>query len=80
MNTEPITREQMDKLLRFLPRFDVSGRAFVVEWKGGGSHVLYPVYPEDVLEFFRLAGRPPWADYDYNPGEAVRMLEDDAYI
>jgi hypothetical protein len=70
----------MDNLLRFLPLFDVPGRAFVVEWKGGGGHVPYPKYPEDVLEFFRLAGMPPWADLDYNPGEAARMLEDDAFI
>jgi hypothetical protein len=27
-----------------------------------------------------LAENPPWEDRDYNPGEALRMLQDDACI
>jgi hypothetical protein len=40
----------------------------------------YPVYPEDVLAFYRLAGQPCWSDYDYALQEAGRMLQDDALI
>jgi hypothetical protein len=42
--------------------------------------VPYPVYTEDVKAFFERAGRPPWADRGYDPGEALRLLEDDAAI
>ena len=86
MKVEPITKEQMDELLRFLPLFDVPGRAFFCDWAGGdkstGGAVTmpYPVYPEDVVEFYRLAGQPWWSDYQYRPGEAAQMLGDEAYI
>ena len=81
---EPITRIEIDELLRFLPLFDVQDRDFVERWgggektEGGAITMHYPVYPEDVIEFYRLAGQPCWADYDYQPREAARMLEDDA--
>ena len=80
------TLAQIDDLLRFLPLFDVPDRDFVERWGGGektesGAITMpYPVYPEDVLEFYRLAGQPCWSDYDYVPKEAGRMLEDEAVI
>jgi hypothetical protein len=80
------TPAQIDDLLRFLPRFDVPGRAFIERWgggkktEGGAITMPYPVYPEDVLAFYRLAGQPCWSDYDYVPQEAGRMLQDDAVI
>ena len=40
----------------------------------------YPVYPEDVKQFYRLAGQPCWSDYDYEPKKAARMLQDEAVI
>jgi len=40
----------------------------------------YPIYPEDVEQFYRLAGQPCWSDYDYVPQEAGRMLEDETVI
>ena len=75
----------IDELLRFLPHFDVPGRAFVESWEGektdsGAMAMPYPVYPEDVEQFYQLAGQPCWSDYDYEPREAARMLEDDAFI
>lgn len=80
------TLAQIDEPLRFLPLFDVPDRTFVESWGGGektesGAITMpYPVYPEDVLEFYRLAGQPCWSDYDYVPTEAGRMLQDDAFI
>ena len=83
---EPVTTIEIDELLRFLPLFDVPDRDFVESWGGGektesGAITMpYPVYPNDVLEFYRLAGQPCWSDYDYQPREAAQMLEDDAFI
>jgi len=80
MAEDSLTREQVDELLRFLPLFEVPGRQLIVEWRGGTETasgaitVPYPVYADDVLEFYRLAGQPCWSDYDYEPRTAWQML------
>jgi hypothetical protein len=85
--TQAPTTDQIDQLLRFLPLFEAPGRAFVENWGGGqetpdGKAITmpFPIYPADVLEFYRLAGQPCWADYGYRPRKAGRMLADDAFI
>jgi hypothetical protein len=40
----------------------------------------YPVYAEEVVRFFHLAGQPCWSDYEYKPVEAAEMLADTAFI
>ncbi len=51
-----MTEIDIDELLRFLPLFDVPDRDFIERWAGEKGHVPYPVYPEDVVAFYRLAG------------------------
>ncbi len=86
MNQDAITREKIDELLRFLPLFEEPGRSFVTQWAGGkttanGAITMpYPIYAEDVSEFFRLAGDPFWCDYAYDPAKAGKLLEDDTFI
>jgi len=82
-----ITRRQADELLRFLPRFEALGRQFVRAWAGGtptedGRAITmpYPLYEDDVLAFFRLAGLPCWSDYGYEPRRAHDMIHDDELI
>lgn len=76
----------MDELLRFLPVFEIPERGYVKEWGGGettadGAITMpYPVYCDDVLEFFTLAGQTHWSDFDYKPLEAYEMLSDDGFI
>jgi hypothetical protein len=77
----------MDELLQFLPRFEVPNREFVKEWGGGEAtpdgkaiQVPYPIYCDDVHEFYRLAGQTHWSDFGYNPREAHTMLSQDAFI
>jgi hypothetical protein len=83
---EPIIREKIEELLRFLPLFDVPGRDFVVDWRGdetrpdGSITLPYPVYAQDVEAFYRLAGQSCWSDTAYVPEQARRMLEDEAAI
>lgn len=78
--------EQIDELLAFLPLFEDPGAQFVERWvesdqtESGAMTLPYPVYTESVYAFYRLAGQPHWADYDYNPAEAGQMLADDAFI
>jgi hypothetical protein len=83
---DAITRERIDELLCFLPRFEVPGRVWI-EGVGGGKETAdgavtmrYPVYGKDVLAFYRLAGQPWWSDYGYEPRAAAQMLADMARI
>ena len=83
-NTE-ITKSRAEELLRFPPNFSVPNRKFVKEWIGGKTEgeVLtfpFPEYEEDVLEFFHLASQEWWTDYQYDPEEASRILQDDRAI
>jgi hypothetical protein len=83
VDTKPLTAEQIDELLRFLPLFDKPGRAFVETWRGGdetpdGAIAMpHPAYLPDVKDFFRLASQACWSDPDYEPLEAAAMLEDE---
>ena len=86
MNQVTVTTEKMDELLRFLPLFEDPDRAYVKGWGGGeptgdgAFTVPYPIYCDDVLQFYTLAGQGPWCDYAYKPREAYAMLSDDAFI
>ena len=86
MPREPITRQRVDELLRYLPLFEAPDREFFDKWSGGektsdGAITMpHPVYLPDVEEFFRLAGQPCWSDYDYDPVQAGKMLADEQLI
>ena len=81
-----ITRQRVDELTRFLPAFATPGRKFTKEWAGGESigdrtyTMRYPVYHEDVCEFFGLAARRCWQDLDYTSKNAHDMLADEDFI
>ena len=78
--------EWMDELLRFLPLFELRGREYVLGWAGGertadGDITMpYPIYYDDVLEFFAAAGQTHWSDFQYDPRQAHDMLHDDELI
>lgn len=86
MQQQSKIREKIDELLQFLPLFEEPGRSFVTKWAGGetmanGAITMpYPIYAEEVGEFFRLAGDPFWCDYAYDPAEAGKLLQDNAFI
>ena len=77
----PVTLQDLDDLLRFLPLFNVPGRSFA-HWPeptkphGGALTFPYPEYPDDVEEFYRLAGSSPWNEYGYSPQESSEMFAD----
>lgn len=86
MDDARVPAEKMDELLRFLPVFEIPNRQYVKDWGGGETTaegaitVPYPIYCDDVLEFYTLAGQTHWSDFDYNPREAYDMLSDDECI
>jgi hypothetical protein len=86
MDQQRITRVKIDELLQFLEPFEEPDRSFVKRWAGGERRddgvmsIPYPIYTEDVLEFFHLAGQPFWSDTQYDPTEAAEQLADDGFI
>jgi hypothetical protein len=85
MSQHEITREDIDALLKFLPRLEQQGRTFakwseMVKNADGSFSLPYPVYDEDVDEFFSLVGQRGWIDVGYKPEEAARILADEEFI
>ncbi|MCA1634816.1 MAG: DUF6508 domain-containing protein [Acidobacteria bacterium] len=85
MSRHEITGEDIDALLEFLPRFEKPGRQFA-QWGGleknadGSINLPFPIYDEDVDEFFKRVGQRGWIDVGYKPEEAARMLADAEFI
>ncbi len=86
MAHDQLTPDRIDELLKFLPGLEVPGRAYIEAWGGGeptgdgAITVPYPVYADDVLRFFWLAGQPWWSDFEYEPRRAHEMLYDDDLV
>lgn len=84
MAKRAVTREDVDALLKYLPLFEKPGRKFArwprLESHGGVMQWPHPDYDDDVEEFFALAARECWVDYEYMEKDAARMLEDDAFV
>lgn len=86
MKKELVTRENIDELLRFIPLFEEPRGQFIRKWGGGekmtdGAMTMpYPIYADDVEQFFALASQPCWCDYSYNSTEALKMLDDDEFV
>jgi hypothetical protein len=85
MSQHEITREDIDALLEFLPLFQKPGRTFakwseMVKNADGSFSLPYPVYDDDVEEFFSLVGQRGWIDVGYKPEEAAQMLAEEEFI
>lgn len=84
-STQPTTSER-EELIAFLPRLYGEGAARPAEGHArvdAGSTASDPRTPRHaavVEEFFRVASKACWCDYGYNPGEARRMLDDEALV
>lgn len=86
MSEKMPSRDDIEKLLAYLPLFEQRNRQFIKQWNGGeklenGSITLaYSVFEEDVEHFFRLASEPCWMNSKYNPETAGHMIEDRQYV
>jgi hypothetical protein len=76
------TLQQIDELLAFLPQLTAEGFSPIQEWRGfeklpdEAITSPWPEYATVVSEFFEAAGQDCWMDFNYDPIEAGRMLED----
>ncbi len=88
MRNAPVTRKNIDEILRFLPKFCLPDSDTTATWpeemerdvETGVFVMPSPTYPKDVEEFYRLAGKSCWNDYDYDPAEAGEMVQSNEFI
>ena len=76
------TEKEIAELLSFLPKLTADGFEPFRGWHGGPTEdgeamaMPSPAYDKSVEEFFRVASRACWSDYEYRPAVAGRMLTD----
>jgi hypothetical protein len=86
MESRHPTYKEIDELVSFLPGLYADGFTPIDGWGGGTTNqdgvftVSWPTYSPLVKNFFRLAAKKCWCDYQYRPEEAERMLHDDNVI
>jgi hypothetical protein len=80
------TLQEMEELTAFLPVLYADGFSPIISWSGGakgkdGSITMpYPSYHKVVEEFFRVAARECWLDFEYDPEQAGKMLREEGFI
>ena len=85
-NTRLPTLDEIETLTAYLPRLYAEGFSPVDHWyaseklKDGSYTLPYPKYNPLVEEFFRHVSSDGWLDYEYNPGQAYQMLQDEGLI
>ncbi|MCZ7570811.1 MAG: DUF6508 domain-containing protein [Ardenticatenaceae bacterium] len=81
MKTRLPTLQEIEELVAFLPRLYQEGFTPIKRWGGGAQGkdgvftMPWPEYNTVVEDFFLVAASEWWCDYDYQPEEAGRMLE-----
>lgn len=87
MAPEPMTRERIDELLRYLPLFDRPYNDDFEEWWGVGERnrfgtiiAPYKEVPPEVEEFFRLTERLCHFDEPWDAEEVLGWLADDQFV
>lgn len=82
-----ITGKNIDDLLAFLPVFEKpdnlvkSGPRRKKKKDGEDVYIIAPPdYAPEVLDFFMLAGKPRWSDFNYNPRRCSKLIDDDEFI
>ena len=76
------SRAEVKRLVEFLPGFTEPNRSFVKTWEGGvdttaGPHQMpYPVYANDVIQFFDLIASSEWAVRDYLNDHTSELVAD----
>ena len=83
--TRAPTQEEIQQLIAFLPILYAQGFVSIEKREGGkeadGTITFpYPKYAPQVEEFFIIASREQWCDYDYSPENALYKIESQNFI
>jgi len=84
-NVQLPSLQEIETLTAFLPRLYAEGYSPVIKWNGGkqkdGNFTMpYPDYDPLVEEFYRTVSGGGWLDYEYNPEQAYRMIQNENLI
>lgn len=80
------TADEIADLVAYLPRLYGARLEPIVRWQDHeraddeSIGAPWPVYSGDVGDFFGVLDEIPWADFDYQPERAKRMLGDEDAI
>lgn len=66
-------------LTAYLPRLYANDLT-LIEWVTKQGQFPYPNYAPVVKEFFRLAGKPIWSDYNYDPSQVGALIQDAEHL
>jgi len=75
------TNKDIDELIAFLPKLYAEGFKPVKCWRGGDKNkdgviqIPWPEYENVVIEFFHIASKQCWKDYNYTSNNAVEMIK-----
>ena len=80
------TLQEIEELTAFLPELYADGFSPIISWGGsekqkdGSITMPYPSYHKVVEDFFRVAARECWLDFEYDPEQAGKMLRDEKLV
>ena len=80
------THSEIDELLSFLPKLKDKNFNAVKNIRGGEKdangiiHIGFPEYHKTVIEFFKVASKECWSDYDYLSKNNKQMLTEDGFV
>ncbi len=86
MKTRKPTSKEIAELAAFLPRLYAEGLTPIKRWGGGSEDedgvftMPWPEYDEVVKEFFRLASKECWTDYNYPLEDAIGMIRNEDFV
>lgn len=80
------TNAEFKELISYLPIFSEEGFEPIMEWSGGellpgGARTFHwPIYREEVREFFSLAGKECWSDFKYAEKNVNALINKPGFI
>lgn len=86
METTNPTPEDFEEIIAFYPILNRRDFDPIIEWKGGEiiednvAYMRWPIYDPIVKEFFNVASKDCWFDYNFNQELMARMIKSDVVV
>lgn len=86
METINPTQEDFEEIIAFYPVLNRRDFDPIIEWKGGEkiednvNFMRWPIYDPVVKDFFDVASKECWNDYNFNQYHMGRMIESEVVV